>query len=164
MTQTLAGVRVVDLTRMLAGPYATMLLADMGAEVIKVEDPRGDPIRGMGPPFEADGSSAYFNSINRNKKSVVLDLRDAADRERFLDLVRSADVVVDNFRAGVMERLSLTPGALRAVKPDLVTCSMTAFGGDGPYRDLPAFDLILQAIGGGMSITGEPGGAPVRAG
>ncbi len=164
MTQTLAGVRVVDLTRMLAGPYATMLLADMGAEVIKVEDPQGDPIRGMGPPFEGDGSSAYFNSVNRSKKSVVLDLRDAAERERFFDLVRSADVVVDNFRAGVMGRLGLTPRALRAVKPDLVTCSITAFGADGPYRDLPAFDLILQAMGGGMSITGEPGGTPVRAG
>jgi crotonobetainyl-CoA:carnitine CoA-transferase CaiB-like acyl-CoA transferase len=164
MSRTLAGVRVVDLTRMLAGPYATMLLADMGAEVIKVEDPRGDPIRGMGPPFEADGSSAYFNAVNRNKKSVVLDLAADADRVRFRDLVATADVVIDNFRAGVMERLGATPEALRAVKPDLVTCSMTAFGGDGPYRDLPAFDLILQAMGGGMSITGEPGGAPVRAG
>ena len=164
MTQTLAGVRVVDLTRMLAGPYATMLLADMGAEVIKVEDPAGDPIRGMGPPFEADRSSAYFNAINRNKKSVVLDLREEGGRAHFFELVRTADAVVDNFRAGVMQRLGLTPDALRAVKPDLVTCSITAFGGDGPYRDLPAFDLILQAMGGGMSITGEPGGTPVRAG
>ncbi|HEX6348268.1 MAG TPA: CoA transferase [Candidatus Dormibacteraeota bacterium] len=164
MTRTLDGVRVVDLTRMLAGPYATMLLADMGAEVIKVEDPGGDPIRGMGPPFEADGSSAYFSAINRNKKSVVLDLRTEGDRGRFFELVRTSDVVIDNFRAGVMERLGLTPVALRAVKPELVTCSMTAFGGDGPYRDLPAFDLILQAMGGGMSITGEPGGAPARAG
>ena len=164
MTQTLAGIRVLDLTRMLAGPYATMLLADMGAEVIKVEDPAGDPIRGMGPPFEADGSSACFNAINRNKKSVVLDLRTAAGRAHFFDLVRTADVVIDNFRAGVMERLGLTPDALRAAKPDLVTCSVTAFGGDGPYRDLPAFDLILQAMGGGMSITGEAGGTPVRAG
>jgi len=122
MTQTLAGVRVVDLTRMLAGPYATMLLADMGAEVIKVEDPAGDPIRGMGPPFEADRSSAYFNAINRNKKSVVLDLREEGGRAHFFELVRTADAVVDNFRAGVMQRLGLTPDALRAVKPDLVTC------------------------------------------
>jgi CoA:oxalate CoA-transferase len=164
MTQTLAGIRVVDLTRMLAGPYATMLLADMGAEVIKVEDPGGDPIRGMGPPFEADDSSAYFNAINRNKKSVVLDLRTEADRARFFELVGTADVLIDNFRAGVMERLGLTPDALRTVKPGLVTCSVTAFGSDGPYRDLPAFDLILQAMGGGMSITGEAGGTPVRAG
>jgi crotonobetainyl-CoA:carnitine CoA-transferase CaiB-like acyl-CoA transferase len=161
---TLAGVRVLDLTRMLAGPYATMLLADLGAEVIKVEDPAGDPIRRMGPPFEPDGRSPYFMAINRNKKSVVLDLRDERDRARFLELVKTADAVLDNFRAGVMERLGLSPERLREVRPDLVTCSMSAFGGDGPYRDLPAFDLILQAMGGGMSITGEPGGRPTRAG
>ena len=164
MSDTLEGIRVLDLTRMLAGPYATMLLADMGAEVVKVEEPAGDPIRRMGPPFEADGRSAYFMAVNRNKRSVVLDLRTDRDRERFLRLVATADAVVDNFRAGVMERLRLTPADLRAVKPDLVTCSLTAFGGDGPYRDLPAFDLVLQAMGGGMSITGEPGGAPTRSG
>jgi crotonobetainyl-CoA:carnitine CoA-transferase CaiB-like acyl-CoA transferase len=164
VTDTLRGLRVLDLTRMLAGPYATMLLADMGAEVIKVEDPAGDPIRRMGPPFEADGRSAYFMAVNRNKRSVVLDLRADRDRERFLRLVTTADAVVDNFRPGVMERLRLTPDHLRAVKPDIVTCSLSAFGGDGPYRDLPAFDLVLQAMGGGMSITGEPGGAPARSG
>ena len=164
MTDTLRGFRIVDLTRMLAGPYATMLLADMGAEVIKVESPDGDPMRRMGPPFESDGRSAYFMAVNRNKKSVVLDLRAEHDRDRFLGLVRTADAVVDNFRAGVMERLRLTPDHLRAVKPELVTCSMTAFGADGPYRDLPAYDLVLQAMGGGMSITGEPGGRPTRAG
>jgi len=164
VSDTLRGVRVLDLTRMLAGPYATMLLADMGAEVIKVEEPSGDPIRRMGPPFEPDGSSAYFNAINRNKKSVVLDLRTPAGRDTFLRLVATADAVVDNFRAGVMERLRLTHAELAAVKPDIVTCSITAFGESGPYRDLPAFDLILQAMGGGMSITGEPGGRPTRAG
>lgn len=164
MTDTLRGVRVLDLTRMLAGPYATMLLADMGAEVVKVEEAAGDPIRRMGPPYEPDGGSAYFAAINRNKKSVVLDLKAPEGHERFLALVRTADAVVDNFRAGVMERLGLGPQRLRAEKPDLVTCSITAFGEDGPYRDLPAFDLILQAMGGGMSITGEPGGRPVRAG
>ncbi|HEX6548414.1 MAG TPA: CoA transferase, partial [Candidatus Dormibacteraeota bacterium] len=109
MSSTLEGVRVLDLTRMLAGPYATMLLADMGAEVIKVEDPAGgDPIRSMGPPFEADGSSAYFSAINRNKKSVALDLRSESGRGAFLGLSRTADAVVDNFRAGVLERLRLT--------------------------------------------------------
>jgi crotonobetainyl-CoA:carnitine CoA-transferase CaiB-like acyl-CoA transferase len=165
MTDTLRGIRVLDLTRMLAGPYATMLLADMGAEVIKVEDPNGgDPIRRMGPPFEADGSSAYFNAINRNKKSVVIDLHSDHGRAQFLELVRTADAVVDNFRAGITERLRITHAALVAVKPDIVSCSMTAFGEDGPYRDLPAFDLILQAMGGGMSITGEPGSRPTRAG
>ena len=164
MTDTLAGIRVLDLTRMLAGPYATMLLADMGAEVVKVEDPAGDPIRRMGPPFEPDGRSAYFMAVNRNKRSVVLDLRTERDRDRFLKLVATADAVVDNFRAGVMERLRLTPDHLRAVRPDIVTCSLTAFGSDGPYRDLPAFDLVLQAMGGGMSITGEPDGSPTRSG
>jgi crotonobetainyl-CoA:carnitine CoA-transferase CaiB-like acyl-CoA transferase len=165
VSDTLAGIRVLDLTRMLAGPYATMLLADLGAEVIKIEDPAGgDPIRSMGPPFEADGSSAYFNAINRNKKSVVLDLRSAEGRDSFLRLVQTADAVIDNFRAGVLARLRLTHADLAAVRPHIVTCSMTAFGEDGPYRDLPAFDLILQAMGGGMSITGEPGSRPTRAG
>jgi CoA:oxalate CoA-transferase len=164
VTDTLRGVRVLDLTRMLAGPYATMLLADMGAEVVKIEDPAGDPIRRMGPPFEEDGRSAYFMAVNRNKKSVVLDLRTDRDRDRFLQLVRTADAVVDNFRAGVMERLRLTPAHLREARPDIVTCSLTAFGGDGPYRDLPGFDLVLQAMGGAMSITGEPGGQPTRSG
>jgi formyl-CoA transferase/CoA:oxalate CoA-transferase len=160
----LRGIRVLDLTRMLAGPYATMLLADLGAEVIKVEEPAGDPIRRMGPPFEADGRAAYFMAVNRNKKSVVLDLRKEEDRGRFLELVKTADVVIDNFRAGVIERLGVTAGVLRAARPDLVTCSMTAFGSDGPYRELPAFDLVVQAMGGGMSITGEPGRRPTRAG
>lgn len=164
MSDTLAGVRVVDLTRMLAGPYATMLLADMGAEVVKVEGPEGDPMRRMGPPFEADGRSPYFGAVNRNKKSVRLDLRQPDGLRLFLELVTTADAVIDNFRYGVTERLGITPERLRAVKPDLVTCAMTAFGGTGPYRDLPAFDLILQAMGGGMSITGEPGRPPVRAG
>jgi CoA:oxalate CoA-transferase len=149
---------------MLAGPYGTMLLADMGAEVIKVEDPeRGDPIRTMGPPF-VNGESAYFLAVNRNKKSVTIDLRTDGGRDTFLELIKTADAVVDNFRYGVMQRLGLTASALRRVKPDLVTCSLTAFGSDGPYRDRPAFDLIVQAMGGGMSITGEPGGKPVRSG
>jgi crotonobetainyl-CoA:carnitine CoA-transferase CaiB-like acyl-CoA transferase len=164
VSDTLGGVRILDLTRMLAGPYATMLLADMGAEVIKVEAPAGDPIRRMGPPFEADGASAYFAAVNRNKKSVVLDLASEDGRRDFLALVPTADAVIDNFRAGVIERLGLSHEALAAVKPDIITCSLSAFGADGPYRELPAFDLILQAMGGGMSITGEPGGAPVRSG
>jgi crotonobetainyl-CoA:carnitine CoA-transferase CaiB-like acyl-CoA transferase len=164
VSDTLAGVRVLDLSRMLAGPYGSMLLADMGAEVIKVEDPEGgDPIRAMGPPF-VNGVSAYFLAINRNKKSITLDLKSAQGQEAFLRLVRTADVVYDNFRAGVAERLGVGPDACRAAKPDIITCSITAFGTDGPYRDLPAFDLILQAMGGGMSITGEAGGRPVRAG
>lgn len=161
---TLEGVRVLDLSRMLAGPYGSMLLADMGADVIKVEDPGGgDPIRAMGPPY-VNGESAYFLAINRNKRSVTCNLKTARGREVFLELVRRADVVYDNFRPGVMDRLGLAADTLRAVKSDLVTCSVTAFGADGPYADLPAFDLIIQAIGGAMSITGEPGRAPVRMG
>lgn len=164
MSDTLAGIRILDLTHYLAGPYATMLLADNGAEVIKVESPEGDPIRKMGPPFEPDGFSPYFRAINRNKKSVVLDLRTSEGKTLLLELVKSADAVIDNFRFGVMQRLGLTHAELVKVKPDLITCSITAFGEDGPYRDRPAFDLILQAMSGGMSITGEPGGRPTRAG
>jgi CoA:oxalate CoA-transferase len=164
MSGMLAGVRILDLSRMLAGPYGSMLLGDMGAEVIKVEDPDGgDPMREMGPPF-VNGESAYFLAINRNKRSITLDLKQNAGRGLFLDLVRSADVVYDNFRPGVSARLGIDHQRLRAVRPGLITCSVSAFGADGPYADLPAFDLILQAMGGGMSITGEPGGPPVRAG
>jgi crotonobetainyl-CoA:carnitine CoA-transferase CaiB-like acyl-CoA transferase len=159
------GVRVLDLSRMLAGPYGSMLLADLGAEVIKVEEPDGgDPMRVMGPPFLPEGESAYFLSINRNKKSVALDLTTPAGRDVFLDLAAQADVVWENFRPGVMERLGLSYAALTAVNPRLVLCSISAYGQDGPYRDWPAFDLALQAMGGGMSLTGEEGGRPVRMG
>ena len=159
------GVRVLDLSRMLAGPYGSMLLADQGAEVIKVEEPDGgDPMRVMGPPFLPEGESAYFLSINRNKKSVALDLTTPAGRDVFLDLAAQADVVWENFRPGVMERLGLSYAAVAAVNPRLVLCSISAYGQDGPYRDWPAFDLALQAMGGGMSLTGEEGGRPVRMG
>jgi len=159
------GVRVLDLSRMLAGPYGSMLLADMGAEVIKIEDPMGgDPMRGMGPPFLPDGESAYFLSINRNKKSVAIDLAQDAGRAVFLDLARDADVVWENFRPGVMERLGLGYGTLGQINPRLIVCAISAYGQDGPYRDWPAFDLALQAMGGAMSVTGEPGGRPVRMG
>ena len=160
-----AGVRVLDLSRMLAGPYGSMLLADMGAEVIKVEEPDGgDPMRVMGPPFLAGGESAYFLSINRNKKSVAIDLTRSAGRDVFLDLTAEADVVWENFRPGVMERLGLSYATLAAVNPRVILCSISAYGQDGPYRDWPAFDLALQAMGGGMSLTGEEGGRPVRMG
>ncbi len=158
------GVRVLDLSRMLAGPYGSMLLADLGAEVIKIEEPGGgDPMRVMGPPF-LDGESAYFLAINRNKKSVALDLERPEGREVFFDLCRVADVVWENFRPGVMARLGCDPGTLRAVNPRLIVCSISAFGQAGPYRDWPAFDLALQAMGGAMSITGEEGRPPVRMG
>jgi formyl-CoA transferase/CoA:oxalate CoA-transferase len=159
------GVRVLDLSRMLAGPYGSMLLADQGAEVIKIEEPDGgDPMRAMGPPFLPDGESAYFLAINRNKKSVALDLTADAGRRVFHDLVAHADVVWENFRPGVMARLGCDYAALVALNPRLVMCSISAYGEDGPYRDWPAFDLALQAMGGAMSITGERGGPPVRMG
>src|SRR6266511_4576482 len=160
-----AGVRVLDLSRMLAGPYGSMLMADLGAEVIKIEDPDGgDPMRRMGPPFLPGGESAYFLSINRNKKSLALDLTRPGGREVFLDLVRVADIVWDNFRPGILERLGCAHARLRALSPRLICCSISAFGQAGPYRDWPAFDLALQAMGGGMSLTGEEGGRPVRMG
>ena len=160
-----AGVRVLDLSRMLAGPYGSMLLADMGAEVIKIEDPDGgDPMRVMGPPFLADGESAYFLAINRSKKSVALDLTRDAGREVFYDLVRRADVVWENFRPGVMERLGCAYSKLWSLNQRVILCSISAYGQEGPYRDWPAFDLALQAMAGAMSITGEPGRAPVRMG
>ena len=159
------GVRVLDLSRMLAGPYGSLLLADMGAEVIKVEDPDGgDPMRSMGPPFLPDGDSAYFLAVNRNKKSVAIELTKAAGREVFLDLVRTADVVWENFRPGITEKLGCDYPRLAAVNPGLIMCSISAYGQDGPYSEYPAFDLALQAMGGAMSVTGEPGGSPMRMG
>ncbi|MBI4255659.1 MAG: CoA transferase, partial [Candidatus Rokubacteria bacterium] len=159
------GVRVLDLSRMLAGPYGSMLLADLGAEVIKIEEPDGgDPMRGMGPPFLPDGESAYFLAINRNKKSVALDLSKEAGRDVVYDLVRRSDVVLENFRPGIMERLGCAYSKLWSLNQRIIVCSITAFGPEGPYRDWPAVDLALQAMGGAMSVTGEPGHPPVRMG
>ncbi|MBI4591676.1 MAG: CoA transferase [Candidatus Rokubacteria bacterium] len=159
------GVRVLDLTRMLAGPYGTLLMADLGAEVLKIEEPDGgDPMRTMGPPFLPNGASAYFLSINRNKKSVALDLTKPAGREVFYDLVKVSDVVWDNFRPGIMAKLGCDAARLRPFNPRLICCSISAYGQDGPYRDWPAFDLALQAMGGAMSLTGEEGRAPARMG
>ncbi|MBI4610187.1 MAG: CoA transferase [Candidatus Rokubacteria bacterium] len=150
---------------MLAGPYGSMLMADLGAEVIKIEEPDGgDPMRAMGPPFLPNGESAYFLSINRNKKSVTLDLTKAEGREVFYELVRVSDVVWDNFRPGIMARMECDYERLKALNPRIIACSLSAYGQDGPYRDWPAFDLALQAMGGAMSLTGEEGGAPVRMG
>jgi crotonobetainyl-CoA:carnitine CoA-transferase CaiB-like acyl-CoA transferase len=162
----LGGVRVLDLSRMLAGPYGSMLLADLGAEVIKIEEPRGgDPMRAMGPPFlGSDRQSAYFLAINRNKKSVALDLETPEGREVFHDLCRVSDIVWENFRPGVMARLGCAPETLRQLNPRLVVCSISAFGQEGPYREWPAFDLALQAMGGAMSLTGEAGRPPARMG
>ncbi len=155
---------VLDLTQMLSGPYASLLLADLGARVIKIEDPeKGDRIRGMGPHFN-QGESAYFLAVNRSKESVCLDLRDQDDRETFYKLVEKADVVLDNFRPRVLKKLGLEYETLRARNPKIIQLSLSAFGQTGPYREAPAFDLTLQALSGAMSVTGEPGRDPVRLG
>jgi crotonobetainyl-CoA:carnitine CoA-transferase CaiB-like acyl-CoA transferase len=164
MARALDGVRVVDLSRVLAGPLATMLLADLGAEVVKVERPgTGDDTRAWGPPHDATGMATYFAAVNRGKRSVVLDLRSPEGVARARELVAGADVVVENFRPGVMERLGLGPDALRAEHPRLVWCSITGFGA-GEGAALPGYDLLVQALGGLMSITGEPDGEPQKVG
>lgn len=159
----LADIRVIDLTQALAGPFASMLLADMGAEVIKVErPPSGDPARQIPP--HVNGVSAYFLSVNRNKQSILLDLSLAEGREAFYDLARHSDVVLDNYRPGVVQRLGIDYETLAGVNERLISCSISAFGADGPHAGRPAYDLVVQAMSGLMSITGEAGRPPVRMG
>lgn len=163
-TQPLAGIRVLDLTRVLAGPYCTMLLADLGAEVVKIERPDGgDDARQFGP-FLPSGESAYFASISRGKKSVTLNLKDAADRETLLRLADRADVLVENFRPGTMEHLGLSSAMLRARNPRLIYASATGFGRTGPDAGRAAYDVIVQARSGMMSLTGHDASDPVRVG
>lgn len=159
----LAGVRVADFSRVLAGPYATMTLADFGADVIKVEPPSGDDTRQWKPPVDAAGEATYFGSVNRNKRSVVLDLAAEAGLAEARRLAASADVVVENFRPGVMDRFGLSYDDVRAVNPGVVYCSITGFG-TGEGAALAGYDLLVQAVGGLMSITGEPEGEPSKAG
>ena len=167
----LDGVRVIDLTRMLAGPYCTMLLADQGAEVIKVESFDGDTSRGHGPYRSDDPDhefGGYFQSVNRNKKSIVLNLKDEGCRDVIRKLVRSADVVVENYRSGVMERLSLSYEQLREINPKLVYAAIRGFGdprsGESPYDEWPAYDVVAQAMGGIIGITGPGPGSHVKVG
>jgi CoA:oxalate CoA-transferase len=163
MQGPLAGTTVVDLTRILSGPYCTMMLADLGARVIKVERPEGgDDARSIGP-FAA-GGSAYFASINRGKESIGLDLREPADRTLFDALLGRADVLVENFRPGALDKLGYAWEGLHARWPRLVVVSISGFGQTGPLRERPAYDMVVQAMGGVMSITGEPGGRPTRVG
>ena len=163
MAGPLEGVKVLDLTRVLAGPYATMVLSDLGAEVIKVERPEGgDMARGTGP--FVNGQSSYFMSINRGKKSVILDLKKDSDTEKFLKLLDQFDVLVENFVPGVMKRLGLDYEVLSKRHPRLIYAAVSGFGQWGPYTKRPALDIIVQAMGGIMSITGEPGRPPVRPG
>ena len=163
MKQALEGIKVLDFSRVLAGPYCTMMLADMGAEVIKIERPElGDDTRHFGP-FQ-NGESGYFMFLNRNKKSVELNLKDPSDREILLDLVREADVIVENFRPGVMEKLELDYESLKKVNEGIIYCSISGFGQYGPLKERPAYDLIAQAFGGIASITGYPDGPPTKTG
>ena len=162
--KALDGIRVLDLTRALAGPFCTLMLGDNGADVIKVEIPgSGDDTRKWGPPFIGE-ESAYYLSINRNKRSLTLNLQDAQAQEVFMKLAQDIDVVVENFTPGVMGRFGLDYDAVKAVNPKVVYCSISGFGQDGPYRNRPAYDQIMQGVGGLMSITGEPDGEPQKIG
>ncbi len=159
----LEGIKVLDLTQFLAGPFATQLLGDLGAEIIKIEWGEGDSTRAM-PPYFLDEDSLYYLSVNRNKRSICINLKTEAGHAVFMDLVKQADIVIDNFRPGVMNRLGLDATTLRAIKPDIILCSISGYGLDGPMAGRPAYDMVVQAASGGMSMTGEPGRRPVRAG
>ena len=164
MSMPLSGVRILDLSAIIAGPYSTLLLGDLGAEVIKIEKPgTGDGARGM-PPHYFEGESVYFIAFNRNKKSLILNLTTPQGKRAFLDLVKISDVVVDNYRPGVIEKLGIDCETLKEVNPRIICCSITGYGSTGPFKDRPAFDICVQARGGIMSFTGEPGRPPVRQG
>ncbi len=158
----LSGVRVLDLTRVLSGPFSTAVLGDLGADVIKVEAPEGDSIRGQGAI--KDGLSGYFAQFNRNKRSLRLDLRQPEGREVLAKLIVRADVLVENFRPGVLDRMGFSAARLRALRPSLVICAINGFGSTGPYRDRPAFDFIAQALSGFMTVNGRADDPPLRSG
>ncbi len=161
--QPLHGIRVLDLSRVLAGPYCTMVLGDLGADVIKVESPDGDETRAWGPPF-AKGESAYYLCVNRNKRSIVVDFKTTEGRDIIRGLIQRSDVLVENFRPGSLARFSLDFESASALNPNLIYCSITGFGQTGPLRDKPGYDFMIQAMGGLMSITGEPDGEPMKVG
>ena len=164
MVMPLQGIRILDLSQALAGPFATRMLGDLGAEIIKIEQPgTGDLTRNMGPHF-LHGESSYFLGFNRNKKGITLNLQKPEGRQVFYDLVKVSDVVFDNFRPRVLPRLGLEYETLKAINPGVISCSVSGFGQEGPYRDRPAFDGVTQAMGGVMSVTGEPGGPPLFSG
>jgi crotonobetainyl-CoA:carnitine CoA-transferase CaiB-like acyl-CoA transferase len=163
MPGALDGIRVLDLSRVLAGPLCCMMLGDHGADVIKVEPPDGDETRTWGPPF-VDGQSSYYLNINRNKRGIVLDLASSDGQEAVQRLVMTSDVLVENFRTGTMERWGLAYDTLQALNPRLVYASISGFGRDGPYAHVAGYDAVAQAIGGFMSINGEADGQPLKAG
>lgn len=165
MASALGDIRILDLSRVLAGPLATMVLADLGATVVKVERPGGgDDTRAWGPPYDAAGDATYFQAVNRNKESIVADLADPAQRERIRALALTSDVVVENFRPGTLARFGLDHATLAAVEPGIVYCSVTGFGSAGAGAELPGYDLLVQALGGLMSVTGAPDGEPTKVG
>ena len=161
--QPLQGIRVLDLSRVLAGPYCTMVLGDLGADVIKVEPPEGDETRGWGPPF-AGGESAYYLCVNRNKRGIVINLKTDEGKKKLRDLALRSDVLVENFRPGTLNKFGLDYETLHELNPKLIYCSITGFGQTGPMRDKPGYDFMIQALGGLMSITGEPEGEPMKTG
>ena len=159
----LSGIRVIDLTRILSGPFCTMMLGDMGAEIIKIEPPdEGDPLRGQG--VIKNGLSWYFTSVNRNKKSLTLNLYTKEGKGILASLIRKSDVVIANFRPGVMDKMGFGYSYLKMLKPDIIYCEITGFGVDGPYKDRPAFDFTIQAMSGLMSLNGKEGEEPMRVG
>lgn len=165
--KALSGIRILDLTHMLSGPYGSMILADLGAETIKVEPLQGEGTRKLlakDPRNSLDGMGAYYITLNRNKKSIALNLKDPDGLGVFYDLVREADIVISNFGAGVPERLKIDYACLSEINPRIITCTVTGFGSDGPNPNRPAFDQVAQAMGGGMSITGTDPDHPVRSG
>jgi len=159
----LAELKILDFSRVLAGPFATMMLADLGAVVTKIEPPGGDETRHWGPPYDQTGQATYFQAVNRNKRSLVLDLTDRADLDRARALARESDVLVENFRSGVTERFGLDYDTVRQENPGIIYCSITGFG-RGRGAALPGYDLLIQALGGLMSITGSPDGEPQKVG
>jgi formyl-CoA transferase len=161
--QSLQGIRVLDLSRVLAGPYCTMVLGDLGADVIKVEPPEGDETRGWGPPF-AGGESAYYLCVNRNKRDIVINLKTEEGKKILRELALRSDVLVENFRPGTLDKFGLDYETLHALNPKLIYCSITGFGQRGSMKDKPGYDFMIQALGGLMSITGEPEGEPMKAG
>ena len=166
--KALSGIRILDLTHMLSGPYGAMMLADMGAETIKVEPPKtGEATRRLlerDPANSLKGFGAFYLTLNRNKKSITLDLKSEKGLEIFYELVKTADVVISNFSAGVTARLKIDYASLSQINPRIITCTITGFGETGPGKDRTAFDMVAQAMGGAMSITGQPGNPPTRPG
>src|SRR5882724_5608735 len=159
----LQGIRVLDFTRVLAGPAASLALADLGAEVLKIEPPGGGDETRSFPPFRA-GESHYFLSVNRGKKSIVVDLKSDAGVALIKDLAAKCDILIENYRPGVMDRLGLGYEALSAINPRLIYCAISGFGMTGPLRDRPSFDIVMQAMSGALSVNGEPGRAPTKLG